>query len=93
MGGDDYERYLAWKERIERWREWYRSRGVAKENGDNVDRIENAAQQISTSIASESGGNQDQYIEYARRLALTLNEKSSEEIGRIITKGSLSIGN
>ena len=93
--GDASADYYSWQERIERWREWrdwYRSRGVAEEQGDDVQRIESAAQQIGTSIAAESGGSTEQYIEYARKLALTLNQKSGEELGRIITKGSLSIG-
>ena len=85
----------SWSDRIERWsewRDWYRSRGVAEEQGDDVEKIESAAQQICNSIAAESGGSNEQYIEYARRLALTLNQKSSEDLSRVIVQGSLPLG-
>ena len=87
--------YESWRDRIERWREWrewYRNRGVSQEAGDDVERIETAAQSICTKIAVESGGTNEQYLEYARKLALTLNQKSEEELGRIITQGSLNLG-
>ena len=85
--------YYSWRDRVERWRDWYKSRGISENSGDNVEVIESAAQKISLNIAAECGGSQEQYLEYSRKLALTLNQKSGPELDRIIIKGSLPLGN
>ncbi len=81
------------RNKLRAWKEWYQSRGVTEAEGDNVTAIETAALSINQAIAADAGGGSDRYLDYSRRLALTLNEKSTVELKRVFdSNNTLGLG-
>ncbi len=61
-------------------------KGRAKKSNPEV--IESAAASLSVVIAGDSGGNSERYAGYARRLALTLDQKTTGELNEILGAGN-----
>ena len=62
----------------------WRNRGNGKGRALKDAKVEAAAQSISFVIGGEAEAQNTQYLDYARRLATTLNQKTEGEVAKII---------
>ena len=80
-----YGQDVSWKEGgIEGNKGNWRNRGNGKGKPLEDAEAEAAAQSISFVIGYEAGAEQTRYLDYSRRLATTLNQKSKAEVAAIV---------
>ena len=81
-----YGQDVSWKEGgIKGNKGNWRNRGNGKGKALKNTEVEAAAQTISFVIGNEAGADQNErYLDYARRLATTLNQKSKAEVAAIV---------
>ena len=84
------------QEQFEAWLEWLQERDRENSGNGGVegDSVESAAVAISDAISSEAGADSDRYLDYSKRLAMTLNQKSKAELQRVLASNdTLGLGN